>query len=67
MARRAPKATKTLEVSVMCEPSRLSPAPVVQAYEQGVPLTQHTASRAAPRGGAGRQRTVPPVGRRAAS
>jgi hypothetical protein len=67
MARRDPNATKTLEGSVMFEPSRLSPAHVVQAYEQVVPLTQHTASRAAHRGFAGRKRTVQPVGRRAAS
>ena len=67
MARRDPKATKTLKVSVMFEPSRLSPAPMVQAYEQVVPRTQRTASRAAHRGFAGRKRTVQSVGRRAAS
>ena len=35
MARREPNTTKTLEVSVMFEPSRLSPACVAQAYERG--------------------------------
>jgi hypothetical protein len=67
MARREPHTTKALEVSVMCEPNRLSSTCVVQAYEQVVPLTQRTASGAAPRGCAGRKQTGQPVGRRAAS
>ena len=67
MARRDPNATKTLAVSVMFEPSRLSPAHVVQAYEQVVPLTQRPASGAASKGFGGRKWVVQPVGRRAAS
>jgi hypothetical protein len=67
MARRDPKTTKTLEVSVLFEPSRLSPACVAQAYEAVVPRTQHITSRASHRGLAGRKHTVQPVGRRAAS
>jgi hypothetical protein len=67
MARREPNATKALAVSVIFEPNRLSSACVVQAYEQVVPLTQRTASGGAHSGGAGRKRTVQPVGRRAAS
>jgi hypothetical protein len=67
MARREPNTTKALEVSVMFEPNRLSPACVVQAYEQVVPLTQRAVLRAAHRGFAGRKRTVQLVGRRAAS
>jgi hypothetical protein len=67
MARRDPKTTKTLEVSVMFESSRLSPACVAQAYEEVVPLTQRITSRASHRGLAGRENTVQPVGRRAAS
>jgi hypothetical protein len=67
MARREPNPAKALEVSVMFEPNRLSPACVVQAYEQVVPLTQRTASGAAHQGFGGRKWTVQPVGRRAAS
>jgi hypothetical protein len=67
MARRDPKTTRTLEVSVLFEPSRLSPACVAQAYEEVVPLTQRITSRASHRGLAGRENTVQPVGRRAAS
>jgi hypothetical protein len=67
MARREPHTPQALEVSVMFEPSRLSPACVAQAYEEGVPLTQRTTSRAAPREPASRERTMPPGGRRAVS
>jgi hypothetical protein len=67
MARREPNTTKALEVSVLYEPNRWSPACVVQAYEQVVPLTQRTASGAAPKRIGGRKWTVQPVGRRAAS
>ena len=67
MARRDPNTTKALEVSVMFEPNQLSPACVVQAYEQVVPLTQRTASRASHRELAGRENTLQPIGRRAAS
>jgi hypothetical protein len=67
MARREPNTTKALEVSVLFEPSRLSPACVAKAFEEVVPLTQRITSRASHRGLAGRENTVQPVGRRAAS
>jgi hypothetical protein len=67
MARREPHTTKALEVSVMFEPSRLSPACVAQAYEEVVPLTQRTTSRAANRDLARREKTMQTVGRRAVS
>jgi hypothetical protein len=67
MARRESNTTKALEGSVLYEPNRLSPACVVQAYEQVVPLTQRTASGAAPKRFGGRKWTVQPVGRRAVS
>jgi hypothetical protein len=67
MARREPNTTKTLEVSVMFEPSRLSLACVAQAYEEAVPLTQRAASRAVHMDLARREQTMPPVGGRAAS
>jgi hypothetical protein len=67
MARREPNTTKTLEVSVMFEPSRLSPACVAQAYEEVVPLTQRTPARAAHMDRASREKTMQPVGRRAVS
>jgi hypothetical protein len=67
MARRAPNTTQALEVSVMFEPSRLSPACVAQAYEEVVPLTQRTTSRAAHMDRARREKIRPPVGGRAVS
>jgi hypothetical protein len=67
MARRESNPTKALEVSVLYEPNRLSPACVVQAYEQVVPLTPRTASGAAPKRVGGRKWTLQPVGRMAAS
>jgi hypothetical protein len=67
MARREPNTTKALEVSILYEPNRLSPACVVQAYEQVVPLTPRTASRASHRELARGEKTVQPMGRRAAS
>jgi hypothetical protein len=67
MARREPNTTKTLEVSVMCEPSRLSPACVAQAYEEAVPLTQRATSKAVHMDRARRAKTMPPVGGRAVS
>jgi hypothetical protein len=51
----------------MFEPSRLSPACVAQAYEEVVPLTQRTTSRAAHRDLARREKTMQTVGRRAVS
>jgi len=67
MARREPTTTKALAISVLFELSRLSPACVAQVYEEVVPLTQRITSRASHRGLAGRENTVQPVGRRAAS
>jgi hypothetical protein len=65
MARREPNPTKTLEVSVLVEPSRLSPAWVAQAYAEVVPLTQRATSQAVHIDLAHREKTMPPVGRRA--
>ena len=67
MARRDPNTSKTLEVSVWCEPSRLRPACVAQAYEEVVPLTQRATSQAVHIDLARREKTMPPVGRRAVS
>jgi hypothetical protein len=67
MARRDPNTTKALEVSVLFEPSRLSPACVAQAYEEVVPPTQRTTSRAAHRDLARREKSMQPGGRRAVS
>jgi hypothetical protein len=67
MARRDPNTTKTLEVSVLCEPSRLSPSCVAQASEEVVPLTQHATSQAVHIDRARREKTLQPVGRRAVS
>jgi hypothetical protein len=67
MACREPKQPKTLAVSVRCEPSRLSPTCVAQAYEQVGPITHRTTPSTAPTGPAGREVTRPRVGRRAAS
>jgi hypothetical protein len=67
MARREPNTIKTLEVSVMFEPSRLSPACVAQAYEEAVPLTQRATSRAAHPDLARREQTAQLVGGRAVS
>lgn len=67
MARREPNTTQALEVSVMFEPSRLSPAGVAQAYEEVVPLTQRTTSQAAHMDLARREKIMHPVGGRAVS
>jgi hypothetical protein len=67
MARREPNTTKTLEVSVLFEPSRLSPGCVAQAYEELVPLTQRATSQAVQIDLARREKTMQPVGRRAVS
>ena len=67
MARQEPNTAKTLEVSVMFEPSRLSPACVAQAYEEAVPLTQRATSRPAHMDLARREKTMQPVGGRAVS
>jgi hypothetical protein len=67
MARREPNTTKALEVSVMCEPSRLSSACVAQAYEEVVSVSQRAISRAVHRDLARREKTMQLVGRRAVS
>jgi hypothetical protein len=67
MARRELKTTKALEVSVMFEPSRVSPACVAQAYEQVVPSTRRTSSLSAALRQGVRVRQMPRVGRRSAS
>jgi hypothetical protein len=67
MVRREPNTTKALEVSVLFEPSRLSPACVAQAYEEVVPGPQRATSRAVHREWARWEKTMPPVGRRAVS
>ena len=45
MARRAHKPSSTLKVRLTCEPSRVSAACVVQAYERVVPITRRPAPR----------------------
>jgi hypothetical protein len=67
VARRERPPRTTLEVRVTFEPSRLSPACMAQVYEQVVPLTQRTVSRASHGELAGGEHTLQPVGRRAAS
>ena len=67
MARRELHTTQALEVSVLFAPSRLSPACVAQAYEEVVPLTQRTTSRAAHMDLARREKIMQPVGGRAVS
>ena len=46
VARRAPKPSRTLEVRLTFEPSRVSAVCVVQAYERVVPITRRPAPRA---------------------
>ena len=46
MARRAHKPSRTLEVRRTFEPSRVSAACVVQAYERVVPITHRRTPRA---------------------
>ena len=67
MARREPKTNKALEVSVMFEPSRVSPTCVAQAYEQVVPSTRRTPSPSAALGQGARGRQMLHGGRRSAS
>ena len=45
VARRAPKPSRTLEVRLTFEPSRVSDVCVVQAYERVVPITRRPAPR----------------------
>jgi len=67
MARRERNTTKTLEVSVLFEPSRLSPACGAQAYEEVVPVPQRATSQAVHLDLARREKTMQPGGRRAVS
>jgi hypothetical protein len=67
MARRELNTTKALEVSVRFEPSRVSPACVAQAYEQGVPSTRRPTSLSAALRQGARVRPMPRGGRRSAS
>lgn len=67
MARRESNTTKMLEVSVLFEPSRLSPACVAQAYEEAVPMTLRATARAVHMDLARREKTMQPVGGRAVS
>ena len=46
VARRARPRSTTLEVHITFEPSRVSPACVVQAYERVIPITRRPAPRA---------------------
>lgn len=48
MARREPRRHLTLEVRITFEPSRVSPACIVQAYEQVVPIARRTTQRTLP-------------------
>ncbi len=48
MARRVHTRTTTLEVRLSFEPSRVSPACIVQAYERVVPITRRTTPPGAP-------------------
>jgi hypothetical protein len=62
MARREPKPTKALEVSVLFEPSHVAPAGVAQASERVVPITRRAAPTDQPHRRAGRERLTPRVG-----
>ena len=62
MARREPKTTKALEVSVMFEPSHVAPACVAQAYERVVPITRRAAPSPQHHNRAGRERLQQRVG-----
>ena len=64
VARRGPSRRTTLAVRITFEPSRVSPACVVQAYERVVPITRRPTPQArAPQQAEGVQPTQP-VGRR---
>ena len=62
MACREPKTTKTLEVSVMFEPSHVAPACVAQAYERVVPITRRVTPAPQHNSRAGRGRLQQRVG-----
>ena len=64
VARRGPSRSTTLAVRITFEPSRLSPACVVQAYERVVPITRRPTPQArSPQQAEGAQQTQH-VGRR---
>jgi hypothetical protein len=67
VARRTKTDSTPLEVRITFEPSRVSPACVVQAYEQVVPITRRTTSQRALTRQAECAQQRPHVGRRAAS
>ena len=48
VARRGRTGSTTLEVRITFEPSRVSPACVMQAYERVVPITRRTTLQALP-------------------
>jgi hypothetical protein len=67
VARRTHRGSKTLEVRITFEPSRVSPACVMQAYERVVPITRRTTLQAlSPRPDEHAPQTQP-VGRRQSS
>jgi len=64
VAHRGPSRSLTLAVRITCEPSRVSPACVVQAYERVVPIIRRPTPQArAPQQAEGAPQTQP-VGRR---
>jgi hypothetical protein len=64
VARRGPSRSTTLAVRITFEPSRVSPACVVQAYERVVPITRRPTPQArSPQQAEGVPQTQP-VGRR---
>jgi len=64
VARRAHKPSRPLEVRITFEPSHVSPACVVQAYERVVPITRRTTPQALPPRQAECTQPIPQVGRR---
>ena len=64
VARRGQSRRTTLAVRITFEPSRVSPACVVQAYERVVPITRRHASRAGTPPPAERAPQTQQVGRR---
>jgi hypothetical protein len=62
MARREPKPTQALEVSVLFEPSHVAPACIAQAYERVVPIRRRVAAAPQHDDRAGRARLTQPVG-----
>jgi hypothetical protein len=67
VARRVRTGSTTLEVRITFEPSRVSPACVIQAYERVVPLTRRTTLQALPARPDEPAPQTQPVGRRQSS